>query len=91
MGDDVDLFRIVLPTASDLTVMTTGNTDTFGSLLDIEGNVLEVDGFQLFDDNTGPGFNFRLQARLPAGTYFVEVLGSDEFEAGRYFLRITSP
>lgn len=63
---DHDVFRIVLPTAGRLTAYTTGSTDTYGSLLDDSGAVLESN-----DDHTER--NFRLERDVAAGSYFVQV------------------
>lgn len=79
---DLDVFRVVLPSAGRLTAYTTGSTDTYGSLLDGSGAVLESN-----DDHTER--NFRLERDVPAGSYFVEVRHySASSGTGDYVLRV---
>ena len=40
------------------------------------------------DDDSGPGRNFGLSARLPAGTYYVRIEGFLSTTVGRYRLFI---
>ena len=67
-----------------LIIETTGNTDTYGSLLDAYAE--ELAG----DDDGGEGENFRIDdpADFEAGTYYVRVQGSRYGIAGRYSLRV---
>ena len=67
---DVDYFRIEVPEAGRLTVETTGPTDTVGYLQDAQGQPLAE------DDNTGADDNFRIVRQVPAGTYYVGVVGA---------------
>ena len=67
---DVDYFRIEVPEAGRLTVETTGSTDTVGYLQDAQGQPLAE------DDNTGADANFRIVRQVPAGTYYVGVVGA---------------
>ncbi len=70
---DLDYFRIDVPTGgTDVTVRSAGGTDTAGRLLD--SALVEVAA-----DDGGDG-NFRIEATLDAGIYYLEVTG----EMGRY-------
>ncbi len=69
---DVDYFRIEVPEAGRLTVETTGPTDTVGYLQDAQGQPLAE------DDNTGADDNFRIVRQVPAGTYYVGVVGAPD-------------
>ncbi len=70
---DLDYFRIDVPTGgTDVTVRSAGGTDTAGRLLD--SALTEVAA-----EDGGDG-NFRIEATLDAGTYYLEVMG----ETGRY-------
>ena len=66
---DVDYFRIEVAEAGRLTVETTGPTDTVGYLQDAQGQPLAE------DDNAGADDNFRIVRQVPAGTYYVGVVG----------------
>ena len=61
-----------------LYVYTTGDTDTFGELLNASGAVLE------YDDDGGDGLNFRLLDWVGSGTYYVRVRHFDRDGAGLY-------
>ena len=67
---DVDYFRIEVAEAGRLTVETTGPTDTVGYLQDAQGRPLAE------DDNAGADDNFRIVRQVPAGTYYVGVVGA---------------
>ena len=67
---DVDYFRIEVAEAGRLTVETTGPTDTVGYLQDAQGQPLAE------DDNAGADDNFRIVRQVPAGTYYVGVVGA---------------
>ncbi len=77
-----DLFIIEMSDSGTLTVYTTGGTDTYGSILDSSGNVLDE------DDDGGRGFNFRVSTSVSAGTYYIRVEG---FETGDYTLHVVGP
>jgi subtilisin-like proprotein convertase family protein len=63
---DNDFFRVNVSEAGHLTVNTTGNTDTYGYLLDSSGNQIASN-----DDSGGP--NFRIERDVTAGAYYVRV------------------
>ena len=81
---DKDYFRIDIIRAGILTFETTGGTDTYGTLYDGDGTVLEE------DDDRGPRpTNFGISdVLLFEGTYFVEVR-EVRGVTGAYELRVT--
>ena len=81
---DRDYFRIDIIRAGILTFETTGSTDTYGTLYDSDGNVLEE------DDDRGPRpTNFGISdVLLFEGTYFLEVR-EVRGVTGAYELRVT--
>ena len=66
-GDDLDIFRVVIPEAGTLTVYTTGSRGTLGAIGSSSGSILAV------DDDSGSGYNFRIQYPVRAGTYYIQV------------------
>ena len=67
---DVDYFRFTLPMAAVLTVGTTGDTDTFGTLTEL---VAFGPPLRRTDDDSGPGANFQVEAKAPRGDYLLRV------------------
>ena len=80
VGNDVDVFRITLPEEGFLTLTTTGNTDTFGTVKNLSGDLVAV------DDDSGSNSNFALSPFLSAGTYCIEVRGFSSSTTGTYTL-----
>ena len=67
---DVDVFRLDVPLdATDITIRSAGGTDVFARLLDSSLSEIASD--------TREG-NFRIEARLDAGIYYVAVGGSEK-------------
>ena len=81
VGDD-DYFKIVISSGGTLTITTLGNTDTFGTVFDSSGGVVQE------DDDTGEGSNFLVQSNLTAGTYFVRARGYNGEATGSYSLKV---
>ena len=79
---DVDVFRVQLPSARSLKVYSSGQTDTFGTLLDAGCNELDT------DDDGGASRNFRIQRVVPAGTYYVAVRHYSASQTGDYRLYV---
>jgi sugar lactone lactonase YvrE len=77
---DNDFFRIDVPSAGRLTVSTTGPTDTYGYLLDGNGQEL------LSNDDTFD-LNFIIARFVTAGTYYVRVRHYSEVGTGPYTLQ----
>ena len=80
VAGDNDYFRIVVPANGKLTVSTTGSTDTYGYLLDSNGQELNRD-----DDNGGAP-NFLITRDVGAGTYYVRVKDYYADRTGAYAL-----
>ena len=83
---DKDYFRIDIIRAGILTFETTGSTDTYGTLYDSDGAVIDEDN----DRGPRPN-NFRItDALVLEGSYFLEVRGaSPSRDTGPYELRMT--
>ena len=64
---DVDTFRIDMVGQAAVELRSSGRTDTVGNLKDSSGRLIAT------DDDTGPGLNFRINADLDPGVYFLEV------------------
>ena len=83
---DKDYFRIDVVVAGFLTFETTGSTDTYGTLYDSDGAVIDEDN----DRGPRPN-NFRItDALVLEGSYFLEVRGASfSRDTGPYELRMT--
>ena len=83
---DKDYFRIDVVVAGFLTFETTGSTDTYGTLYDSDGTVIDEDN----DRGPRPN-NFRItNALVFEGSYFLDVRGaSPSRDTGAYDLRVT--
>ena len=64
---DTDYFRVEVTEAGTLTVYTTGSRDVDGILYDSSGF------FLTYDDDSGSGFNLRIENPVSPGTYYVSV------------------
>ena len=64
---DVDVFRIDLAHLTHLTAQSTGDTDTYGTLLDASCSPLAD------DDDLGDQRNFEIHRTLDPGTYYLSV------------------
>ena len=80
---DTDYFRFETAERGIVRVGTTGETDVVGFLASADG------GIRLRDDDSGPGTNFLISAKLPAGTYFVAVRGFASDSVGAYSLDLS--
>ena len=81
-GADADVFRIVALRRGTLTVYTTGPVDTVGRLKREDGSTIAFN-----DDADYPNdANFRIEADVARGVYYVKVTGYDESETGSYRL-----
>jgi hypothetical protein len=76
---DVDFFKFNLTQSGTVTIRTTGDTNTFGILLNELGEVI-TDSYGDTDDN------FSISTNLNAGTYFVKVKGYRDNITGSYTL-----
>ena len=80
-GTDVDYFRFELSEPREVTIATTGDLDTAGTLEDSEGRELAA------NDGGGSGANFSIRRRLSPGTYYVRI-GTNGSATGAYTLRL---
>lgn len=64
---DYDYFRFTVPSSQNITANTTGATDTFGDLFDVNGSLLAS------NDDANGSLNFSIAIQLNAGTYYVRV------------------
>ena len=78
---DRDYFRIEIPRAGQLTVSTTGGTDTYGTLFRGSSRVAT-------NDDGGTSANFRITREVQAGTWYVEVRGFRTTTTGSYTLQV---
>lgn len=79
---DTDVFRIQVGAAGALSAFTTGSTDTYGTLYDGAGNVLDEN-----DDTSG--LQFAVTADVQPGTYYLFVRGYSTSTTGPYQLDVT--
>ena len=77
-GGDVDYFKVEVSSSGTLTVYTTGDTDTYGSLQNSSGSE------QTNNDDGGDGNNFNIERTVTPGTYYVRVQGYDSSTTGSY-------
>ena len=93
-ADDLDVFKLDLSGASgatDVWIYTTGDFDTFGSLHDVNGELIIYNDKSYIEGTAGP--NFHLRRNLSAGIYYVGVRSGDE-TTGDYTLHaqaVTDP
>ena len=79
---DEDYFRVEIAEAGNLTVETTGTTDTYGYLRREDDTILGQ------NDDGGDASNFRIVQSVTTGTYYVVVIGYDRTETGPYNLSV---
>lgn len=84
VGNDVDVFKVMLTAAGTVTINSTGSTDVVGTLLSSTGATLSTD-----DSGNGTP-NFRLtHTAAAATTLFVRVSGKTAATTGGYGLNAT--
>ena len=72
---DIDYFRVQATTTGQLTVYTTGSTDTYGRLEDSGGNLYNAGNILASNDDGGVGTNFKIVRTVAPGTYYIRVTG----------------
>jgi secreted trypsin-like serine protease len=80
-GIDVDTFKFTLTAPRTVILSTTGSLDSYGSLYDSKGTLL-----QEADDISSSNYNFIITRRLTAGTYYITVEGYSTEDIGSYTL-----
>ena len=81
-GSDADVFRVHITEPGTLTVYSTGSLDTVGRLKREDGSTVA------FDDDGGFERNFKIEAEVEAGTYYVKVTGYNHTDTGSYRLYV---
>ena len=79
---DEDHFRIELSDPHGLVVQTFGDTDTYGTISRLNGEVVETQNWG------GQGGNFGMDLHLEAGTYLLKVSGSTSLVHAPYTLLV---
>ena len=82
---DVDYYKLVLASVTDIWVMAVGGVDTTGSLVDTADNELATNSDSHLLGNEA-GFMFRQQ--LQPGTYYITVRGAAAADTGPYTLHV---
>jgi len=80
--DDIDYFSFEINRVGTVTVLTTGNTDTLGTLKNASGNTIVT------NDDGGSSSNFSITRELSPGTYYIEVSHYSNEETGTYTLHV---
>ena len=81
-GSDADVFRVDILERGTLTAYTTGTLDTVGRLKREDGSTID------YDDDGGHNYNFRIEAEVVAGAYYIKVTGYDSTQVGGYRLHL---
>ena len=81
-GGDEDYFRFSLSQSGEVTVYSTGSTDTVGRLIAVNR------GVAYDNDDSGSGNNFHIVQNVSAGDYDVRVRGYSNSETGDYGLHV---
>ena len=80
---DEDIYQITVLRSGTLSITSSGTTDTYGSLLDSNGEEL------LSDDDGGNSYNFSISYTVNQGTYYVKIRHYSETETGDYVVSST--
>ena len=81
-GGDIDCFRLTVGTTGVLTISTTGQTDTYGTLQNAAALVYAQ------NDDGANDRNFSLSSIVPPGTYYVVLKGFSAATTGAYSLQV---
>ena len=81
-GTDEDFFKLELSGAADILILTRGDLDTVGQLLDTNGDLIKESDK---GDETDGVSNFLIWDTLAAGTYYIKVTSKDA-ATGSYIL-----
>ena len=76
---DVDYLKIDVPSAGRLELWTTGNVDTYGTLIDSNLDIVA-------ENDDGTDLNFSIGVNVSAGTYYIAVEGLTNVDTGLYDL-----
>ena len=75
---DYDVFEVHINESGTLTISTTGNTDTFGYLLNSDCSLI------ISDDDSGQEYNFSIAREVDTGTYYIAVRHYSSKAIGNY-------
>ena len=81
---DVDFFKFVLSSKKDVIIYSDSSIDTYGYLYSSNGSQITQ------DDDSGPGYNFRINRTLNAGTYYIKTRHYSNRYTGSYRLRVSA-
>ena len=81
-GGDYDYFRIQMRSTGTITVYSSGNNDTYGSLYNASCQQITR------NDDSGSGYNFRISRSVSSGTYYVKVRLYNSRNTGSYRLHV---
>ena len=81
-ADSTSYFEVTVNNTGMLIASTTGSTDTYGSIEDSSGNVLDE------NDDGGEDSNFYVSAIVSPGTYYIRVRGYARGSSGVYTLTV---
>jgi len=85
-GQTMQFYRFQVATPGAYSVYTSGDTDTYGQLLDANCQVLAEN-----DDGGGTyGYNFHIEQQLSPGTYHVSVRGYGADTTGNFSLNVAT-
>lgn len=82
---DKDVFRLDLAAAGQVTAVSAGSVDTYGTITTDTGSLLAQ------DDDNGPGNNFQVVTTTTGKTVYLEVRGYNAQSVGAYTVSITGP
>ncbi|KPA18895.1 Developmentally regulated MAPK interacting protein [Candidatus Magnetomorum sp. HK-1] len=81
---DCDYFKIEIPEKMDVSIYTTGNTDTYGVLFNCCNGSPPDCPIRIDDDNSGESNNFKIDKTLDKNTYYLKVRHSNVKGIGDY-------
>lgn len=79
---DMDFFKITLNSPTSVNILTSGDSDTFGSLFNSAGQLVAS------NDDAAGSLNFRIAQQLNPGVYFITVRLYNPNATGLYDLRV---
>jgi len=91
-GDDgdCDYFKIDIDEKTEVSIFTTGNTDTYAVLFDCCNDTPSNCPLRIDNNNSGDGANFRIDRLLNEGTYYLKVRHNDKLSGiGDYSLHLS--
>jgi fibronectin type 3 domain-containing protein len=84
VAGDEDFFLVYMSSFGTLTAHTTGSTDTYGYILDSNGQIVAQ------DDDAGQDYNFSTSYTGSSGAYYIRVRHYYSWNTGPYTLHVAS-